>query len=285
MEKIAENREQERSVVLEAEQIHRGYLILVNAAHGCGTKKDDGDKVFFGEDPVLASVDRTYPKQRMEAAAASALRALLADIGAGDQIVPVSGWRPHREQVDLYESSLKENGRAFTEQFVALPGHSEHETGLAMDVGIKKDEIDFICPDFPDEGIGRRFRERAQDFGFVERYVKGKEDVTGISPEPWHFRYVGKPHAAIMKERGFVLEEYLEFLKQFSGERPLLWESAPGAGAGPAAEIFYVPAAGGRIEFFLPECAAYEISGNNVDGCIVTIWRGRDGKKESLHGN
>ena len=92
---------------------------------------------------------------------------------------------------------------------MALPGHSEHQTGLAIDLGLRGPEIDFIRPDFPYEGVCQRFRERAADFGFVERYPAGKEAVIGIAHEPWHFRYVGPSHAREMVHRGLVLEEYL----------------------------------------------------------------------------
>ena len=85
---------------------------------------------------------------------------------------------------------MRESGRKFTETYVAVPGHSEHETGLAIDLGLKQDVIDFIRPEFPYEGICQRFRQLAPKYGFIERYPKGKEEVTGIGQEPWHFRYV-----------------------------------------------------------------------------------------------
>lgn len=64
-------------------------------------------------------------------------------------------------------------------------------------------------PAFPYEGVCQMFRERAAEFGFVERYPAGKEPITGIAHEPWHFRYVSPPHARAMVRRGLVLEEYL----------------------------------------------------------------------------
>ena len=122
---------------------------------------------------------------------------------------PVSGWRSFEEQTDIYQNSLVKNGRSFTRKYVALPGHSEHQTGLAIDLGLRGPELDFIRPDFPYTGICQRFRERAVDFGFVERYPAGKEAVTGITHEPWHFRYVGPAHAREIVRRGLALEEYL----------------------------------------------------------------------------
>lgn len=113
------------------------------------------------------------------------------------------------EQEKLYQNALTESGPQFTEQYVALPGHSEHQTGLAIDLGLRQPEIDLIRPAFPYEGICQKFRELAPLYGFVERYPENKEAVTGIAHEPWHFRYVGCPHAQCMTGLGLTLEEYL----------------------------------------------------------------------------
>ena len=93
---------------------------------------------------------------------------------------------------------------------MALPGCSEHQTGLAIDLGLRGPEVDFLCPDFPYTGPCGDFRRLAADYGFVERYPAGKEPITGIAHEPWHFRYVGVPHAERMAAMGLVLEEYWE---------------------------------------------------------------------------
>lgn len=80
---------------------------------------------------------------------------------------------------------------------------SEHQTGLAIDLAENKEQIDFICPHFPYTGICGEFRAAAPRFGFIERYVSGKEQITGIGAEPWHFRYVGYPHSVIMAEKNY----------------------------------------------------------------------------------
>ena len=131
-------------------------------------------------------------------------------MGARGAIVPVSGFRSRAEQQAIWDSSLAEHGRAFTETYVARPGCSEHETGLAIDLAENRPDIDFLCPQFPDEGVCRLFRLAAPEFGFVLRYPAGKEHITGIGHEPWHFRYVGRPHAGEMALYGLTLEEYWE---------------------------------------------------------------------------
>lgn len=171
-------------------------LVLVNAQHAC--PEGVPDLISVGDSPVL-----------LEREASQALDALMETLDGWRSIVPVSGWRSFQEQETIYQRSLAEHGRSFTQKYVALPGHSEHQTGLAIDLGLRGPELDFIRPAFPYEGVCQRFRERAADFGFVERYPAGKETVTGIAHEPWHFRYVGPAHAREMVRRGLVLEEYL----------------------------------------------------------------------------
>ena len=128
--------------------------------------------------------------------------------------MPVSGWRSHREQQKIWDDTIAEKGELFTRKYVAVPGCSEHETGLAIDLAENAPEIDFICPEFPRTGICGKFRERAPHYGFIERYPKGKESVTGIGAEPWHFRYVGLPHSLIMTGLGLVLEEYVGLITE-----------------------------------------------------------------------
>ena len=92
--------------------------------------------------------------------AAVMLAALLDGIRAAGRIVPVSGWRSHAEQQALYADSVRDNGLEFTQKYVALPGCSEHETGLAIDVGEAREVIDFIRPAFPDTGVCAAFPPR-----------------------------------------------------------------------------------------------------------------------------
>jgi D-alanyl-D-alanine dipeptidase/carboxypeptidase len=174
-------------------------LILVNLQHACPT-----DMV-----QDLVPVCENAPQILLEREAAVALARLMGELNGWRWIVPVSGWRSMEEQTEIYHHSLVENGQAFTEQYVALPGHSEHQTGLAIDLGLRQKNVDFLRPAFPYDGICQRFRQLAPTYGFVERYPAGKEGVTGIAHEPWHFRYVGTPHADNMARRGLTLEEYL----------------------------------------------------------------------------
>jgi D-alanyl-D-alanine carboxypeptidase len=92
--------------------------------------------------------------------------------------------------------------------FSAYPGRSEHHTGLAID--ITSESMDWaLSQDFASYPEGQWLDEHCQDYGFILRYQKGKEDITGYQYEPWHFRYVGKEVAKEIMSRGITFEEYL----------------------------------------------------------------------------
>jgi len=180
--------------------------------------------------------------------------------------VPVSGYRSRDDQERLYSGSLQKNGAAFTRRYVALPDCSEHQTGLAVDLAEASGEIDPIRPAFPDTGICGEFRSLAAKYGFIERYRKYKESLTGISSEPWHYRYIGYPHAVLMEEMDLCLEEYIALLKAFPCDGTHLFYDRT--------EIFYAGAERALRGLTLPEDVA-QVSGNNIDGFIVTLWRGK----------
>ncbi len=232
----------------------KGSLILVNHDHSLSQN-------FM---PHCVPILETFPSVTMERRAAACLLQLLSAIGAGDEIVPVSGYRPFSEQVQIYQDSLAENGADFTAKYVAKPGCSEHQSGLAIDLAKKTPEIDFICPDFPDTGICAEFRKAAVRYGFIQRYTAEKEHITGIACEPWHFRYVGYPHSEIMAQMNLCLEEYIDYLHRFTSINPLTLRRG-----GRNIAVFFSQshwsdgAARGNIT---------EVSANNVDGCIMTVW-------------
>lgn len=241
---------------LRRESIHNGNLILVNADWSLKKEPEEAKRCSVLGDHNI----------EMEKEAAEKLKELAEYVKIGENIAGVSGYRSLKEQQQIYQDSLAEKGEEFTRKYVALPNHSEHQCGLAIDVAKRQKEIDFICPDFPYEGIFGKFRKYAADFGFIERYPKDKEKITGIGAEPWHFRYVGTPHAKLMYERNMVLEEYIQWIKQYDMVRnPLVITDGT-----KEISIGYVKEENCR-EITVPEGSVAEISGNNVDGFIITI--------------
>ncbi|MFI8685788.1 VanY-A/VanY-F/VanY-M family D-Ala-D-Ala carboxypeptidase [Rossellomorea sp. NPDC077527] len=159
-----------------------------------------------------------------------------------------SGFRDFEEQSVLYQ----EIGSDY-----ALPaGFSEHNLGLSLDVGSTQMKMAVALE-------GKWIEKNAWKYGFVLRYPKDKKDITGIEYEPWHIRYVGLPHSAIMKEKDFVLEEYLDYLKD---EKHISVKMN-----GENYSITYYPISGSRTISILNN-SQFEISGNNMDGVIVTVY-------------
>lgn len=221
--------------------IYNGDLVLINYDYNLNIE-------FFNKN--LVQFDNS--KIRLDQRAMDALKEIFKKLDIKDQILPVSGYRSHKLQKEIYEQSLIDNGEDFTRKYVALPGHSEHETRLAIDLGLNEGEIDYIRPHFPYHGICQEFRNLAPDYGFIERYLKDKIEITKISQEPWHFRYVGYPHSKIMSELNLCLEEYIYAIKSFDSNHPYIFENY---------SIFYSK--------FLTNISG-SVSGNNVDGYIIT---------------
>lgn len=125
----------------------------------------------------------------------------------GYNIVVESGYRSYEYQAEILKENLIEMGEEVY-KYVALPGTSEHQTGLAIDVALYKDGeyIDKFDDSFPEI---KWLHENCYKYGFILRYPKGKEDITGYNYKCWHFRYVGKELASEMKEKAIsTLEEY-----------------------------------------------------------------------------
>lgn len=127
----------------------------------------------------------------------------------GYRIVAVSAYRDYFYQKDLFEHYVKEKGLDYALTCSSKPGHSEHQTGLAVDVEGSNRDYDHF--EESDEFIW--MKENAHHYGFIMRYPKGKEFITGFKYEPWHYRYVGKEIATYIYENNLTLEEYLFSLK------------------------------------------------------------------------
>lgn len=250
-----------KTVILTQESIHKGNLILVNTWYPYQDNIIESSLVPVNDENSNVSLDRHV---------VTLLSKIMDELNGWKKITPISGWRSRQEQQEIYTKSLQDSGRTFTEKFVARPGCSEHQTGFAIDLALKQKTIDFICPDFPYMGICQSFRQKSISFGFIERYPQDKESITGIGHEPWHFRYVGTPHAEIMKSQGFVLEEYINFLKQYRyGENSHFYNKAH-----MSLVISYLKASKTTdTRFEIDSSVPYSISGNNIDGFIITEWK------------
>lgn len=242
-----------RTLKLRREHTAMGPLILVNPTHPLRPQPG----------PELVPADPHRPGVLLERRCARLLRACVQAVGGGGGIVPVSGWRSQAEQQAIWDDTMEREGEDFTRKYVALPGCSEHQTGLAIDLGEAAGEIDFIRPRFPEDGVCGAFRRAAAGYGFIQRYRREKEAVTTIAEEPWHFRYVGAPHAALMEENGLCLEEYRDFV----AEQPRRCALAGGR----AATVSWLPCPAEGLELPEPE-GCWQISGDNAGGFFLTVW-------------
>ncbi|MBQ8598071.1 MAG: D-alanyl-D-alanine carboxypeptidase family protein [Lachnospiraceae bacterium] len=248
-------------ISLTNEIITKGDLILINAEHPAHISYEQGELTAFSD---------RHPNIMLKKQAASMLHALLSSIHAGSAITPVSGYRSYQEQQALHRDASTLYGRDFAEKYISAPGFCEHETGLAVDLARTAPCIDIIRPDFPDEDICQTFKRSAAGFGYIERYPKDREKITGSHHKPWHYRYVGFPHSLIMKHEGLTLEEYIYMLEETTSLlKPYLYIEE-----GLKAEIMHIPFHGrSSLMLDFSDSLPYTVSGTNKDGIILTRYR------------
>lgn len=151
---------------------------------------------------------------------------------------------------------------------VDTPGYSEHHLGTSVDLKLYTDSgVTYTLDDEP--GFFAWLKENAWKYGYIHRYPVDKATVTGVSYDPYHFRYVDVPHAYYMTQNGLCLEEYLdELAKNTSPDGKHLTVSVDG---GSTYEIYYVKASGSTVDIPVPADYLYTVSGDNQNGFIVTV--------------
>ena len=145
-------------------------------------------------------------------AAQSAFNTMAADAAKqGINLYIVSGFRSYSSQASIYNNYVARDGKAAADRYSARPGHSEHQTGLAFDVNS-------LSQSFENTKEGKWLAENCHNYGFIIRYPKGKESVTGYMYEPWHIRYVGTDLSYKIHEMGnnATLEEYFGIGSQYT---------------------------------------------------------------------
>lgn len=240
----------DQTISIDKSAVYHGNLLLVNSQYPINDHTNVPDAVrlsdnfdlidgfgLLNNDILLSETLVRKFSDMIEAAAEEGVQHFMIS----------SGYRDAQEQDLLYQ----EKGASY-----ALPaGYSEHQLGLSLDVGSTMTSMS----EAPE---GKWLEENAWKYGFVLRYPKDKTHITNIQYEPWHIRYVGLPHSAIMKEKNFVLEEYLNYLKE---EEQLTLRVG-----NKQYTIYYKPISD-DTSITVPDQSEYELSGNNIDGVIVTI--------------
>lgn len=238
-------------IEITKEQVFQGNLVLVNDEYPVHQNSIKSDIVnLFMHKELTKGYGLLDTSIQLSEDIAHKFSEMIVDAKKeGDfHFVINSGFRDFDEQSILYQQM----GSSY-----ALPaGHSEHNLGLSLDVGSTEMKME-KAPE------GKWLEENAWKYGFILRYPKDKTDITGIQYEPWHIRYVGLPHSVIMEENNFSLEEYLAFLKEQKSISTTI--------QGKKYEISYYNITKDTT-IHVPPNLHWEISGNNMDGVIVTVF-------------
>ncbi|MEK5057022.1 hypothetical protein BK126_18135 [Paenibacillus sp. FSL H7-0326] len=242
------------SLQLTRKQVYTGSLVLVNKERKLHKEAVPNDIIDLGVRDELTKGFELLESSILLSEKVARKFGEMVEAAAKDGVHDFrisSGYRDMSDQEQLFE----EKGEDY-----ALPaGHSEHNLGLSLDIGSTSGPID-------QSAEGNWLKKNAWNYGFILRYPKDKTNITGIQYEPWHFRYVGLPHSLIMKEKDFVLEEYLAYLKDQG--------SIQVEAGGETYQIIYVPAyvpVSKQPKVSIPSGSKYDVSGDNIDGYIVTV--------------
>ena len=256
-------------ITLTDADVYKGYQLLINFDHPYNFTGDFDFKTLFSTKNGLYKVSNITDSLDSEALAGFVnMMAALKNETGNDDIIVTSSDRTYEFQEQLYNERVDMYGEEFAQLYVAKPGHSEHHTGLALDLAIYTDGGKAFTfddkPEYPDW-----LRANAHKYGYIERYTAEKTAITKIAFENWHYRYIGKPHAYYIKTNALCLEEYIDTLRLYSFNEPhLIFTDDEGV----SWELYYVKAdESGTTKVPVPRTAPYEISGNNVDGYIVTV--------------
>lgn len=160
-------------------------------------------------DLVEVPVAHTWvPLMRQEGSDAVVAMFDAAAAEAGLALASNSAYRSYSTQVEVYDQDVAANGQAFADTSTARPGHSEHQTGLTMDIGAESGSCS-LAECFGETAEGQWLVANAWRFGYLLRYPADKTEITGFSYEPWHFRYIGVDLATEMHNTGVTtLEEF-----------------------------------------------------------------------------
>lgn len=225
--------------------IDTGYLALINHQYSISAEPTGYLTPAWPNVPVSFIEGMYLHTTALQAVADMLNSARNADMGS---FFVSSGFRGVELQAELYANDANRG-------FAMPPGHSEHHTGLAADifpVGVSGARMAASAP-------GRWLAENSYRYGLILRYPKGATHITGIEFEPWHFRYVGRPHAYYMQRYGLVLEEYIELIRYTGGFSIRL--------DGRTYHVFHAMPNDGVL--YLPSLA-FTVSSDNTGGFIVT---------------
>lgn len=182
------------------------YMVLINGAH----RLPEGYEDTVERITVRNCAGNQYEVEKKTYEAFLRLQKDLLE-NDGIQTDLISAYRTVESQTASYNFYMETKGPEYTTKYVAKPGHSEHHTGLAIDVGIVVDgKLLFRVEELlAVDHLFQTVQAKLPQYGFILRYPKGKESITGIGYECWHFRYLDSPEIAkAITDQGLCFEEY-----------------------------------------------------------------------------
>ena len=248
----------------------RGDLILVNEEHEYyGGDEDLVSIIEMNNESgrtCFSAVDSTYTILRQVYEPMAQMIQDFYDKYQNDTLIIYGSYRTSEFQQQLYDNDLANTGDDSSTK-VAKAGFSEHETGLAFDFS------EVVNYDYDGKGDFAWINANCFRYGFIVRYTSAKESITKFRDEPWHFRYVGIPHAYYMDKHDLCLEEYIDLIRKHPYDGTHLEFSDNENDY----EVYFVASDDGeeKTNVPVPTGTRYEISGNNVDGFIVTVYKGQ----------
>lgn len=181
--------------------------VMVNKEYGLPENYKPTDLVY---PEVRFTFKEKIEKRMMRKEAAEALEKLFAGAEEdGIYLAGVSAYRSKETQTRLFNRYVEKDGEELARTYSAVPGYSEHQTGLAIDVS----GSDGKCAAescFSGTKEAEWLAQHATEYGYIIRFPEGKQDITGYKYEPWHIRYVGKDIATYIADKGITLEEYYD---------------------------------------------------------------------------
>ncbi|MCL2060424.1 MAG: M15 family metallopeptidase [Oscillospiraceae bacterium] len=227
------------------------FLELVNHERPVNREADAAMIVPAWPGVAVSHTEISIHAQAREAVIELFAAARAGDRGAGDYYIS-SGYRDYEKQSQIYDEIDDKS-------YAQPPNHSEHQTGLAVDImaaGVPQS-------DMAASQEGRWLAGNAWKYGLLLRYTDDKQGVTGIAGEPWHFRYIGQPHAWYCRQNDLCFEEYIYFLKESGGYAETL----------DGVEYLVLYQQPENSTLYVPENMEYTISGDNTGAYIITAWR------------
>lgn len=179
-------------------------LVVANKKHALPAGYEPGDLVR----PQVEMLNECFVRQIASAALEEMFAAAEAE---GIHLILGSGYRAESLQRELYDKYTKQYGREVADTISSRPGYSDHQTGLAVDIS-DHDAKTYLTEEFENTPEGQWLLQHAHEYGFILRYPRGKDAITGYVYEPWHYRYVGTDVANAIYNEGswLAMEEYCD---------------------------------------------------------------------------